>query len=673
MHSGFLGDLIVVLGLSTVGILLFTRIRLPAIVGFILTGILAGPHGFKLIEGVSDVESMAELGVVLLLFSIGIEFSLKDLLQIRRNVLLGGSIQVGSTLTITYLLSRTFGLGFSESLLIGFIVSMSSTAIVLKLLDERAEITSPHGKNSLSILIFQDLIVVPIMLLIPLLSGTAEHLRASPVIFLLKGFGLIGLFFLSYKWIVPALLFQIARTKSRELFLISIILICFAVAWLTSLMGLSLALGAFLAGLIISESEYSQEALGRILPFRDIFVSFFFVSIGMLLNLSFLMDHVWIVLLCVCAVIVIKTITGGFATLILGYPLRIVVITGLCLAQVGEFSFLLSTSGLQYGILDPVIYQLCLDISLLTMAAAPFLINASGRFADRVVALPFPQKIKCGLRPLEMTAYSDGKPSMKDHLIIIGYGVNGRNVSRAARFTGIPYLILEMNPETVRSERAKGEPIYYGDATQDAILEHVDIRKARVMVIAIPDAAAVRRITATARNLNEALHIIARTRYVTEVGPLYQLGADEVIPEEFETSIEIFSRALAEYLVPRDDIERFIADLRSDGYKMFRSLSGEATSIYRLEQELPEFKISTLKVHEGSVVSGKTLQDLELRKKYRVSILAIRREGKTILNPGGEDTLMNDDVLVISGQIQHILNIIPLLKERSPGLEPTIP
>ncbi|MDT8274033.1 MAG: cation:proton antiporter, partial [Desulfomonilia bacterium] len=560
MHPGFLGDLIIVLGLSTAVILLFMRIRLPAIVGFLLTGVLAGPHGLKLIKGISEVETLAEIGVILLLFSIGIEFSLKDLLKARRNVLLGGLVQVGSTLAITYAASRVFGLGVPESLLIGFIISMSSTAIVLKLLVERAEITSPHGKNALSILIFQDLIVVPIMLLIPLLSGDVEHIRDSPLVFLFKGFSLIVLFFLSYKWIVPALLYQIARTKSRELFLISVVLICFAVAWLTSLMGLSLALGAFLAGLIISESEYAQEALGRILPFRDIFVSFFFVSIGMLLNLSFLLEHLWLILLVVALIIVMKTITGGIATLILGYPLRIVVITGLCLAQVGEFSFILSTSGLQHGILDPVIYQLCLDTSLLTMAAAPFLINASGRIADAVMVLPIPQKIKCGLRPLEITPFSDGMPSMEDHLIIIGYGINGRNVSRAARFAGIPYLILEMNPETVRSERAKGEPIYYGDATQHAILEHVGVRKARVLVIAIPDAAAVRKITSTARSLNGSLHIIARTRYVSEVDPLYQLGADEVIPEEFETSIEIFSRTLAKYLIPHDDIERITAD-----------------------------------------------------------------------------------------------------------------
>lgn len=660
MDTTILGDFIIVLGLSTAVIFLFLRLKVPAIVGFILTGILAGPQALGLIGGPEEVEAVSEFGVVLLLFSIGIEFSLKDLFEIRRSILLGGTIQVGATLGIVYVLCSLLGLGSSESLFMGFLVAMSSTAIVLKMLDEKAAVSTPHGRNTLSILIFQDLLVVGVMLLIPLMAGSHSGAREHLPLFLAKAGGLVLFLYAAYRWIVPQLLYQIARTRSRELFLISVILICLAVAWFTSQLGLSLALGAFLAGLIISESEYSQEALGRILPFRDIFVSVFFVSIGMLLDLGFLREHLLTVLGLALIIIVLKAMTGSLATLLLGYPLRTTILVGLALAQVGEFSFVLSRSGLENGILDAGVYQAFLGISVLTMAAAPFIMNVSDRVADLAIRLPLPQRIRSGLLSVKTV---EGRVRLRDHLIIVGYGVGGRNVSRAARLAGIPYLILEMNPETVRAERLKGEPITYGDATQEGILGHVDIADAHVLVIMIPDASATRRITELARRLSPAVHIIARTRLVREVAPLYELGADEVVPEEFETSIEIFSRALSEYLIPREDIERFIAELRSSGYEMFRSFSGETIRICNLEHDLPDFKINTFRVHAGSVVSGKSLTELMLRKRYHVSILAIRRGEETITNPGGEDILKPDDQVIVSGDMGSILAVIPVFRE----------
>ena len=660
MDTTILGDFIIVLGLSTAVIFLFLQLKVPAIVGFILTGILAGPQALGLIGGPEEVEAVSEFGVVLLLFSIGIEFSLKELLEIRRSILLGGAIQVGATLVVVYALSSLLGLGSSESLFMGFLVAMSSTAIVLKMLDEKAAIATPHGRNTLSILIFQDLLVVGVMLLIPLLAGTHAGAREHLPLFLAKAGGLVLFLYAAYRWIVPQLLYQIARTRSRELFLISVILICLAVAWFTSQLGLSLALGAFLAGLIISESEYSQEALGRILPFRDIFVSLFFVSIGMLLDLDFLCDHFLLIVGLAAAIILLKTVTGSLATLLLGFPLRTTILVGLALAQVGEFSFVLSKSGVENGILDAGVYQAFLGISVMTMALAPFIMNVSPRVADMTIRLPFPQRIRSGFLSVKTV---EGRVRLKDHLIIVGYGVGGRNVSRAARLAEIPYLILEMNPDTVRTESLKGEPITYGDATQEAILTHADIKDAHVLVIMIPDASATRRITELARRLSPAVHIIARTRLVREVAPLYELGADEVVPEEFETSIEIFSRALSEYLIPREDIERFIADLRSSGYGMFRSFSGETIRICNLEHDLPDFKINTFRVHAGSVVSGKSLTELMLRKRYRVSILAIRRGEETLVNPGGEDILNPDDQVIVSGDMRSILAVIPVFRE----------
>ncbi|HOO38219.1 MAG TPA: cation:proton antiporter [Deltaproteobacteria bacterium] len=662
METQLLGDLIIVFGLSITVIFLFLRIRVPSIIGFILTGILAGPHGLGLIGAGGEVEYLSDLGVVLLLFTIGIEFSLKNLLQLKRSVLLGGSLQVGITLAATYGFSRFGGLGWNESVFIGFLVSLSSTAIVLKLLDERAEITSPHGRNTVAVLIFQDLVVVPMMVVVPFIAGVQGGTPAELVSIVGKGVSLMGFVYLSYKWIVPRLLYQIAKTRSRELFLLSIVMICLGVAWLTSELGLSLALGAFLAGLIISESEYSHEALGRILPFRDIFVSFFFISIGMLLDVTFLLENIWLILSLAIGVTVLKATTGGLATLILGYPLRIAVLVGLALAQIGEFSFILSKTGMAYNLMDRTAYQIFLNVSLITMAATPFILNFSSGLADLSVRLPFPWIVKSRFQPLDTPLQLQKRETLIDHLLVIGFGVNGRNVSRAAKMASVPYVILEINPETVRKERSQGEPIYYGDATQEAVLKHVDVEHAKVAVIAIPDAAATRRITTVLREMNPTLHIIARTRFVSEVSPLYELGADEVIPEEFETSIEIFSRALSEYLIPRDDIERYISELRADGYKTFRGLSGEATAIYRLEKELPEFKVVTLRVNEGCSLEGKTLTEIEMRKRYHVSILAIRREEDTILNPGGEDILHPGDVVIVSGLIENILTVIPLLR-----------
>jgi len=289
MEIPLLKDLVVIFSLSTIVLYLFHRFRVPAIVGFLLTGIVVGPYGLGLVNAVHQVEVLAEIGVVLLLFTIGIEFSLKSLLQIKRYLLIGGTLQGVLTYGAGFVIARRIGLPVGEAIFLGFLISFSSTAIVLKLLQERAEIDSPHGRTALAILIFQDIIIVPIMLATPLLAGTSSNVLGSVTLSLAKGVGIIVVVFLCAQWLVPKILFHITRTRSRELFMLTVLILCFAVAWLTSNLGLSLALGAFLAGLIISESEYSIQAFSNILPFRDVFTSLFFVSIGMLLNIGFVL------------------------------------------------------------------------------------------------------------------------------------------------------------------------------------------------------------------------------------------------------------------------------------------------------------------------------------------------------------------------------------------------
>ncbi|HEX3036458.1 MAG TPA: cation:proton antiporter [Thermodesulfobacteriota bacterium] len=662
MEIPLLSDIVVIFGLSIAVLFVCHRFRVPTIVGFLLTGVLAGPYGLGLIKGVHQVEILAEIGVVLLLFTIGIEFSLRDLLKIRRSVLLGGSLQVLLTILAVFFIAEVAGFTFGQSIFMGFLISLSSTAIVLKLLQERAEVDSPHGRTALAILIFQDIVVVPMMLLTPLLAGESENISRSLLILLVKGIGIIVLVFISAQWIVPQLLYQIARTRSRELFMLSIVVTCFAVAWLTSSMGLSLALGAFLAGLIISESEYSHQALSNILPFRDIFTSFFFVSIGMLFNLNSLFDQPILIVFIALGVIALKAITASAETVLLGFPLRTSILAGLALSQVGEFSFILSKVGVGHELISQKSYQMFLAVSVLTLVVTPFTISLSHRFADSASNLPILRKLKSGLYTVSEVEDYDKKGHSKDHLIIVGFGVNGRNLTRAAKVAGIPYIIIEMNPETVRGEKAKGEPIYYGDATQEAVLGHAGIKDARVLVIAISDPAATRQITAISRRLNPKVHIIARTRFLREMKPLYELGANEVIPEEFETSIEIFTRVLTKYLIPNDDIERLIAEVRSDSYEMLRSPSASSASFSDLRLSIPDIEISTFRVDEESQIVGESLAQIGLRNMYGVTLLAIRRDSQILSNPSGDTQLCANDVLVVLGSPDKIAGVAGLFR-----------
>jgi CPA2 family monovalent cation:H+ antiporter-2 len=663
MEIPLLNDIVIIFGLAIAVLFICHRLRVPTVVGFLLTGMFVGPYGFGLVKAVHEVEIFAEIGIVLLLFTIGIEFSFERLLQIRKSVLMGGSMQVFLTLLVTFLIARQLDQPIGESIFIGFLISLSSTAIVLKLLQERAEVDSPHGRTTLGILIFQDIIIVPMILVTPLLAGATGNLGESVFVLIAKGIGIIGLVFAGAKWIIPQVLHQIARTRSQELFILSIVVICLAVAWITSSAGLSLALGAFLAGLIISESEYSHQALGNILPFRDVFTSFFFVSIGMLLDIGFLFRQPETILLITLGILVLKSIIASFVTILLGFPLRTSILVGLALSQVGEFSFILSRTGIEHGLLAGNIYQMFLAFSVLSMAATPFIITLAPRAADIILRLPLPKKLISGFYPVSEIKVK-GK---KDHLIIIGFGINGRNVARAARLSGIPYAVIEMNPETVMSEQAQGEPIYYGDSTQEVVLQHANIKDARIIVVAINDPTATRRITQIIRRLNPKVHLLVRTRYLQEMKPLYELGANEVIPEEFETSVEIFTRVLAKYLIPRDEIEVLVAEIRSDGYEMFRSLSRESSSFSDLNLQLPDIEISTLRVVESSPFVGKSLAEIELRKKYGVTVLAIRRNSQILSNPNVNMPFCANDVLFVLGPPDRVVEVAGLSKNPEEG------
>ncbi|MBN1235222.1 MAG: cation:proton antiporter [Methanotrichaceae archaeon] len=647
MELELLKDIVVIFVLSVAVLFLFHRLRAPTIVGFLLTGILAGPQGLGLVAASEQVAVLAEIGVVLLLFTVGIEVSLKDLLKIKKYVLVGGSIQVILTILAVFAILLGLQVPPGEALLLGFLISLSSTAIVLRIIQKKEQFDSVYGRTTLGILIFQDIAVVPMMLIVPLLPGAMQTAADSPWLIVAKGLGLIALVILSTKWIVPKILYHIAKTGDRELFLLSIVAICLSIAWISSLAGLSLGLGAFLAGLIISESPYSHQAFGNVMPLRDAFTSFFFISIGMLLDLNYLLQNPGFIILAAVAAMSLKALISGVAVSLLGLPLRISVLVGLALCQIGEFSFILSKTGFESGIISAHVYQLFLDVAVLTMGATSILMAVSPKVADGFLRLPLPNRMKN--RTLPMAAARDSP--WKDHLVIIGYGVNGRNVALSARSEGIPFVIVEMDPEIVMREEKKGEPIRFGDASQEAVLQYIGIKSARVVAIAISDPSPTRRITELARRMNPGLFIIVRTRYLQEMNPLKELGADEVIPEEYETSMEIFARVLERYEVPREKIEQFIDHIRLEGYEMFRSLSQEPYCNANLSTLIDE--IRSFKVQAGSQAEGKSLAEASLEGQD-IKLLALHRDLQTIANPDSSMLLQADDVAVLLGPGEKI-------------------
>lgn len=658
MHLPLLQDLLILMGFSIVIVFLLNRIKIPSILGFLLTGVLIGPHSLSLIEAVEQVETLSEIGVILLMFVIGLEISIKQLMSIRKTVFIGGALQVG--LTIILASSIYYGLGYpiKESVFIGFLFSLSSTAIVLKVFQDRNELSTPHGKNALAILIFQDLIVVPMMLLAPIMAGVSENITYSIFSLVVKTIIVIAITIVSARYLVPKLMHVIAKTASKELFLLTTFTICFAVAFLTSEAGLSLALGAFLAGLIISESEYSHQATSTILPFRELFTSLFFISVGMLLNLTFFINNVSIILLLVLAVFVGKSMITAFSVAVLKYPPRTVIITGLSLFQVGEFAFILSKVGIQYKLLSEETNQIFLSVSILSMLATPFIIILSEKIAFGVLKINILENILKTRK--EQINDNENDETLENHLVIIGFGINGSNLVKAAQYMQIPYVVIELNPETVKEQKEKKIPIIFGDATQDHILESVNLTQARALVIAISDPKATKTIMSKVRQISQSLYTIVRTRYVKEIEELHALGADEVIPEEFETSIEIFTRVLHNFLIPQNKIEDFTQSLRLDDYRFFQKKSS-LPKTFALP-EIPDFNIISLYVNTDSgLILKKTIGDLDIRNKYDVNILSIKRRDEFINIVRPSEIICKGDILFIQGKQDKIEKFSKLL------------
>jgi CPA2 family monovalent cation:H+ antiporter-2 len=634
-------DIVIILLVSIPIIFLFKKLNIPSIVGFLIAGMIIGPFGFQLISETEKIEVMAEIGVILLLFTIGLEVSFGQLIKMRRFLLLAGGTQVILTILISGLIFYLIGIPVRQSIYLGMLISLSSTAIVLKLLSDRGELEAPHGRISLNILIFQDLAIVPMFLLLPVLSEDTGKSFTEIILQLLYAFGAVGVILIAARFLMPRILFQLAKLRVREAFTVGILLLLLGTAYLTHSLGLSFALGAFIAGIILSESDLSHQVVAEILPLKDAFNSIFFVSVGLLLNIKFVLLNPFLLIIVTLGILLLKSIIIIGIIKILKYPLRVAVMTGLGLAQIGEFSFVLSQAGLNFNLFEPDFYNTFLASSIFTMLITPFLFQIIAPLAHKAGSL---EKVK------KKTDVEE----LKHHVIIAGFGLNGRNLARVLKETGIQYIVIELNPEVVKEEKAKGERIIYGDITKENILHLAHIESANVIVFAFSDPYSMRIGLQLAKKIKSSIYAIIRTRFTSEIEELMRLGADEVIPEEFETSLQIFSKVLERFHIPLNIIMRQVGLLRGESYSLLRKDTADIHSFVHLNEILAAGLTDTYYIDENNPHRGKTLSELNLRAETDATIIAIVRDSKTISNPSGKEQLQINDTIVITGTHQAV-------------------
>ncbi|MBO4317941.1 MAG: cation:proton antiporter, partial [Mailhella sp.] len=499
-------EIVLMFLLAILVVLICRRLKLPNIVGFLITGLLCGPSAFAIVSEAELVDSLSEVGVSLLLFTIGMELSTKELKRMAKPLFIGGTTQVLLTIGLVFLACFFFA-GAPKAIVFGCLIALSSTAIVLTLLQQKAQGDSPQGRVCLAILIFQDLAIVPIMLLFPMLSGGLQMDMGSALLTIGKAVAVLAALAAFAVFLLPRLMMLIVRTRSRELMLMMTLGLCLTVAEITSRIGLSTSLGAFLAGLMLAESEYSLNVTENILPFKDIFTSIFFISVGMQIDMNMFISNLhWIVLMA-AGIIAVKTAAVLPAVKLVGYSLHTAIIAALSLAQIGEFSFVLVTNAESLGILTEHQSQLFIAASILTMIATPILMGIAPAAADAALKLMGRSRIA------EPEETGEEGEELRDHIIIIGFGIGGQTLARVAQKSGIPYVISELNPDTVARYK-KDHPIRHGDAQYPLVLEHLGIKEARVLAILTSDPAGMRGIIANARAANPNIRIVVRSRFI---------------------------------------------------------------------------------------------------------------------------------------------------------------
>ncbi|MEO8604939.1 MAG: cation:proton antiporter [bacterium] len=621
------------------------RLGLVPIVGFLVAGVVIGPHALGFVQDQETVDAVAEIGVMFLLYTIGIEFSLEKLARIQRLIFGGGGLQVVSASLGMMLVLMLFGVDWRAGLFTGFLVALSSTAIVLKLLADRGETNAAHGQVALGLLIFQDLAVIVMVLLVPMLAGTGGGSGAIAIALGKAALIIVAILVIARR-IMPPVLEAVARTCSPELFLLSVIAVCFGTAFLTNLAGVSLSLGAFLAGLVVSESRFSEHALGEILPLQILFSAAFFVSVGMLLDLGFLVTHLPLVLFAVAMVLVVKVATTALSVRALGYAAPVAAASGLMLAQVGEFSFVLERSGRAVGLAPGGMAdsgsQVFIAATVLLMVATPLLTSLGVAFGRRVEHVREDHQAALEPQPPEHAP-------LENQVIVAGYGEAAKRLVRVLNGSHIPYLITTLNPQGANEAEAEGLPVLRGDASKQHTLQLAGVEHAKALVIADDDPGMARRIAAVARTLNPTMRILVRTAYVAEVEPLAAVGVDRVIAEELESVVSLFTDIMRTYHVAPEEIMSNEAAVRSAGYAALRveEMPPEPVAECALGPDCLDRRTVTLRA--GAPAVGQQLGALQLQERFGIHLENLRHGAQQFEAPGADTPLAEGDELTLSG------------------------
>jgi CPA2 family monovalent cation:H+ antiporter-2 len=636
----FFHQLIIILGFSIPVIYIFNKIKLPSIIGFLITGIIIGPFGLKLIDDMAGIQLMAEIGVAFLLFTIGIEIRLSRFLKHSSEILLTGGLQILCTFFVGMIIGFTMQLSISQSIFIGFILVHSSSALILKILKDRDDEASPQGRISIGVILFQDMMVVPMMLLIPFLAGESGPDALMIIWKLVKSILIIVVILVAARYVIPRVLERLVNMNMRDVLVIASVVITMGIAGITESLGLSLAIGAFLAGLALSDTDFTHQIISDISPFRDVFLSVFFVAFGMILNLDFLRENPDYIILISLIIIMIKaTIVFGLVKL-LKYPLRVALLSGVLLSQIGEFSFVLASQGFKNNIISNDIYQTFIGASVLTFIVTPLLTSLVYYLLAR----------KNIFDPTQRDVKLDERVPVSNHVIICGMGLNGRNLVKVLKDTAINYVIIDLNFQKIKKSKSKGDKnTIWGDASSVEILRRANVEAARVMVIAISDRFLTKSCLSNAKAIHPNLHVIVRTKYVADIEDLLAMGADDVIPEEFETSIQIFSRVLKMFHIPNSIILAQGNIIRNKSYGVFREVRYTQEAFDQISQILAQGTIETYYIAAKNPIIGRSIRDVNLKAKSGAMIINIIRNNQTITNPPSDFVLQAADQLILFG------------------------
>jgi CPA2 family monovalent cation:H+ antiporter-2 len=645
MHYGLLQELVLVYAVAVTLLVIAGRLGVPSIVALITAGILAGPAGFALVPEQESVELLSEIGVALLLFMAGLDFSMGELKRVWRGVLIGGTAQVALTVMIVAAVITVFTVPTGPRLVfIGLFVALSSTAIVLKELTRINQAHSPHGKLAIGILLLQDLIVIAVLVFAPMMLGQGEQ---GNIGFAFLRFGLVlGGIFVASRLVLPLLL-RVVSATSREAFSIAVLLASVGTAALASMLGLSMAVGAFLAGLVLAESEFSHQVHAEVRPLRDLLASLFFVSVGMLVNPGQMASILPAVILLALGITVVKFAGASGALLLSGAPTRVAIAGAVALSQVGEFSFVLGHSALEAGILTPAEWQMLLGASVLTMSAAPSLVGMAPNIGARMTS-----RAKAG-----QEQHGEELPVLSDHVVILGYGIGGRLLARALGEVGTKYLILELNGASVQEGRSKGEPIFYADATVVEPLEAAGVSRAAGVVCVLSDPNASERAVKAVRRLSSTVPLIVRSRFRLEAERMTRAGATLAVAEELEASLEVLAQLLMRLHIPGNVVEVLLDTYRrsTTAVQTGRAKRAPAMPLGELPVEIADAPVASFRLSTKMGSVGRTLAELDLRAETGATVLAVRREGRTVTSPDATFRLAAGDDLYLLGDEADIM------------------